>query len=89
MKKIISLLGSAFLAANAWAIDPSGSRVDFGESSMDIPTPVMLLGLIIATIGCFWIGNLKNEDGKKDSSAMIWFGILGVIGIIFLLGKIA
>ena len=86
MKKVLSTLSAALIAANAFAIDPSGSRMDNG---MTIPTPLLLLGLLIATIGCFWMGNFKNKDGKRDAPGMIWLGILGVIGVIFILGNIS
>ena len=35
------------------------------------------------------MGNLKNKDGKRDAPGMIWLGILGVIGVIFILGNIS
>ena len=89
MKKVLSTLSAALIAANAFAIDPSGSRMDYGDNGMSIPTPLLLLGLLIATIGCFWMGNFKNKDGKRDAPGMIWLGILGVIGVIFILGNIS
>ena len=87
MKKVLSTLSAALIAANAFAIDPSGSRMDYGDNGITIPTPLLLLGLLIATIGCFWMGNFKNKDGKRDAPGMIWLGILGVIGVIFILGN--
>ena len=89
MKKVLSTLSAALIAANAFAIDPSGSRMDCGNNGMSIPTPLLLLGVLIAAIGCFWMGNLKNKDGKREAPGMIWLGILGVIGVIFILGNIS
>ena len=60
MKKVLSTLSAALITANAFAIDPSGSRMDYGDNGMTIPTPLLLLGLLIATIGCFWMGNFKK-----------------------------
>ena len=53
MKKVLSTLSAAFIAVNAFAIDPSGSRMEYGDNGMSIPNPLLLLGLLIATIGCF------------------------------------
>ena len=89
MKKVLLTLNAALITVNAFAIAPSGSRMDYGDNGMTIPTPLLLLGLLIATIGCFWMGNFKNKDGKRDAPGMIWLGILGVIGVIFILGNIS
>ena len=89
MKKVLSTLSAALIAVNAFAIDPSGSRMDYGNNGMSIPTPLLLLGVLIAAIGCFWMGNFKNKDGKREAPGMIWLGILGVIGVIFILGNIS
>lgn len=70
------------------AIDPSGVRVDYGEGGINIPTPLAIIGLIIATIGCFALGMAKNAEGKRDSTGMLWLGALGVMGLIFIFGNL-
>ena len=77
------------LAIKTYAIDPSGSRLDYGESGVDIPTPLLIIGLVIATIGCFLLGGSKNKDGKRDAPGMIWLGVLGVIGLMFIFSHIS
>lgn len=89
MKKVLSTLSAALITANAFAIDLSGSRMDYGDNGMTIPMPLLLLGLLIAAIGCFWLGIFKNKDGKRDAPGMIWLGSHGVIGVIFILGNIS
>ncbi len=83
MKKSILLMSLLLTTIESFAIDPSGARVDYGESGMNIPTPLLILGLIITTIGCLFMGNMKDENGKRDSPGMLLLGILGVIGLIF------
>lgn len=87
MKKIISFVICGFITTKALAIDPAGSRVDYGESSLSLPAPLLLLGLLVTTIGCFWMGSFRNNDGKRESPGMVWLGVVGVVGIIFLLGN--
>ena len=88
MKKFLSSVIVSLFATNAFAIDPSGSRIDYGYNEISVPLPLLLFVLIIATIACFWAGNFKNEDGKRDAPGMTWLGIIGVIGIIFTLNII-
>ena len=61
MKKLILLMSLLVTTIESFTIDPSGARVDYGESGMNIPTPLLILGLIIATIGCLFMGNGKWE----------------------------
>lgn len=84
MKKLSILAIALMNALSSFAIDPSGSRVDHGEGGIDIPTPILIIGLIIATIGCFAMGMSKNAEGKRDSSGMLWLGVLGVLGLIII-----
>lgn len=65
MKKLLALIGIFFIVIKTYAIDPSGSRLDYGESGVDIPIPLLIIGLVIATIGCFLLGGSKNKDGKN------------------------
>ena len=65
----------------AFAIDPFGSKIDYEESCMNIPTPLLLFGLIITTVGCLFMGNKKGENGKRDSPGMLLLGILGVVAL--------
>lgn len=89
MKKVILLLGIALTAVETFAINPSGSRVDYGAGGIDIPTPILVIGLIIATIGCFFMGNTKDKNGKRDAPGMIWLGVLGIIGLLIVFGNIS
>lgn len=77
------------IAIKTYAIDLSGSRLDYGESGVDIPTPLLIIGLVIATIGCFLLGCSKDKDGKRDAPGMIWLGILGVIGLLFIFNHVS
>ena len=81
MNKVISVIVALMVTFNALAVDPAGARID-QDGVVDIPTPILIIGLIIATIGCFALGLSKNKDGKRDSSGMIWLGVLGVVGLI-------
>lgn len=89
MKKLSALIGMFIIAIKTYAIDPSGSRLDYGESGVDFPTPLLIIGLIIATVGCFLLGCSKNKDGKRDAPGMIWLGVLGVIGLLFIINHIS
>lgn len=84
MKKLILPMSLLLTTIEAFAIDPSGAKIDYGESGMDIPTPLLILGLIISTIGCLYIGNLKDKNGKRDSPGMLLLGIIGVVALIFI-----
>lgn len=88
MKKFILFFPTLLCALNSFAIDPSGTRVDYGEGGIDIPTPLATIGLIIAIIGCFAMGLAKNAEGKRDSTGMLWLGALGVMGLIFIFGSL-
>lgn len=88
MKKITLVALFIICALNSFAIDPAGSRVDFDEGGVDIPTPILIIGLIIATIGCFAMGMAKNADGKRDSTGMLWLGALGVAGLFIIFGNL-
>lgn len=79
MNKVISVIVALIVTFNALAVDPAGARID-RDGGMDIPTPILIIGLIIATIGCFALGLSKNKDGKRDG--MIGLGVLGVVGLI-------
>ena len=87
MNKLISVIVSIMATFNTFAIDPVGARID-REGGMDIPTPILVIMLIIATLGCFAMGLSKNKDGKRDSSGMIWLGILGLGGLVFVFSHI-
>lgn len=89
MKKLLTLNSMCIIAIKTYAIDPSGSRLDYGESGVDIPTPILIIGLVIATIGCFLLGSSKDKNGKRDAPGMIWLGILGVIGLLFIFSHIS
>lgn len=89
MKKLLALIGMFIIAIKTYAIDLSGSRLDYGESGVDIPTPLLIIGLVIATIGCFLLGCSKDKDGKRDAPGMIWLGILGVIGLLFIFNHVS
>lgn len=89
MKKLLALMGMFIIAIKTYAIDPSGSRLDYGESGVDIPPPLLIIGLVIATIGCFLLGGSKNKDGKRDAPGMLWLGVLGVIGLMFIFSHIS
>lgn len=89
MKKLSALIGMFIIAIETYAIDPSGSRLDYGESGVDFPTPLLIIGLIIASIGYIALGCTKNKDGKRDAPGMIWLGILGVIGLLFIFSHIS
>lgn len=89
MKKLSALIGMFIIAIETYAIDPSGSRLDYGESGVDFPTPLLIIGLVIATVGCFLLGGSKNKDGKRDAPGMIWLGVLGVIGLLFIFNHIS
>lgn len=89
MKKLSALIGMFIIAIETYAIDPSGSRLDYGESGVDFPTPLLIIGLVIATVGCFLLGSSKNKEGKRDAPGMIWLGILGVIGLLFIFSYIS
>lgn len=88
MKKLTLVALSVICALNSFAIDPAGSRVDYDEGGVDIPTPILIIGLIIATIGCFAMGMSKNAEGKRDSTGMLWLGVLGVVGLLIIFGNI-
>lgn len=64
MKKLSALIGMFIIAIKTYAIDPSGSRLDYGESGVDFPTPLLIIGLVIATVGCFLLGSSKTRMGK-------------------------
>ena len=87
MNKVISVIIALMTTFNVLAIDPTGARIE-REGGIDISTPLMVLGLIIATIGCFAMGLSKDKDGKRDSSGMIWFGIFGLGGLVFIFSHI-
>lgn len=89
MEKLLALIGMFIIAIETYAIDPSGSRLDYGESGIDFLTPLLIIGLVIATVGCFLLGRSKNKDGKRDVPDMIWLGILGVIGLLFIFNHIS
>lgn len=89
MKKLLALIGMFIIAINTYAINPAGSRLDYGESGVDIPTPLLIIGLVVTTIGCFLLGCSKDKDGKRDAPGMIWLGILGVIGLLFIFSHIS
>lgn len=88
MKKLTLFAASLIYALNSFAIDPSGVRVDYEDGGVNIPTPILIIGLIIATIGCFAMGMAKNAEGKRDSTGMLWLGAIGVMGLIFIFGHI-
>lgn len=88
MNKVISVIVALMATFNALAIDPAGARID-RESGMCIPTPLLVVLLIIATIGCFAMGLSKNKDGKRDSSGMIWLGILGLGGLVLIFSHLS
>ncbi|MDE6332387.1 MAG: hypothetical protein K2L80_07270 [Muribaculaceae bacterium] len=79
----------ALTAVEIFAIDPSGSRIDYGERGIDIPTPILVIGLIISTIGCFFMGNITDKNVKRDAPGMIWLGVLGLIGLLIVFGNIS
>lgn len=87
MKKISLLIPALFSVFDSFAIDPSGSRVDL-DGGIDIPTPILIIILFVATIGCFAMGMLKNSDGKRDSPGMLWLGLLGIVGLTCVLGNL-
>lgn len=87
MNKVISVTIALMTTFNVLAIDPAGARIE-REGGIDIPTPLIVIGLIIAIIGCFAMGLLKDKDGKRDSSGMIWLGILGLGGLVFIFSHI-
>ena len=89
MKKLLALIGMLITAIKTFAIEPSGSRLDYGESGVDIPTPILIIGLVIATIACFLLGCSKDKDWKRDAPGMNWLGIFGVIGILFILNHVS
>lgn len=89
MDKLLVLISMFIIAIKTYAIDPSGSRLDYGDSSVDIPAPLLVIGLIIATIGCFLLGGSKDMDGKKDAPGMVWLGVLGVVGLLFIFSHIS
>ncbi len=88
MKKITVVALSIICALNSFAIDPAGSRVNYDEGGVDIPTPILIIGLIIAIIGCFAMGMSKNAEGKRDSTGMLWLGALGVAGLFVIFGNL-
>lgn len=67
MIKAVSTPGAPLMATNGLAKDPSGLLIDFGDNGMTIPTPILLLGLLIATVGCFWMDNYKYEVHERDA----------------------
>lgn len=89
MKKLLVLIGMSIMSIESYAINPSGSRLDYEGGGIDIPMPLLIIGLVIATIGCFILGGSKNKDGKMDAPGMIWLGVLGVIGLLFIFSHIS
>lgn len=87
MNKVISVIIALMTTFNVLSIDPAGAKID-REGGIDIPTPLMVIGLIIATIGCFAMSLSKDKKGKRDSSGMIWLGILGLGGLVFIFSHI-
>lgn len=88
MKKITLVALPVISALNSSAINPAGSRADFDEGGVDIPTPILIMKLIIATIGCFAMGMDKNADGKRESTGMHWSGALGVASLFIIFGNL-
>ncbi len=60
MNKVISVIVALMVTFNALAVDPAGARID-RDGGVYIPTPILIIGLIIATIGCFALGLSKNK----------------------------
>lgn len=88
MKKVISSAFAFISALRTFAIDPSGSRVDFDDGGIDIPLPLLIIGLVVATVACLYMGLSKGRDGKRNSPEMLWLGVIGVIGLILIFGSL-
>lgn len=88
MKKFLLMLTAGLASLNTMAIDPAGSRVDTGDGGLDIPTPLLIIGLIIASIGCIVLGCAKDKVGKRETPGMIWLGVMGLIGLVFIFSSL-
>lgn len=53
MKKQISLLSPAIVVIQTYAIDSSGYGLEYGKRGINIPSLLLLIGMVIAIIGCF------------------------------------
>lgn len=67
MKKFLFFICTAITVLKSNAIAPSGSRVDYGDNEIEIPSHFLVIGLLVATVGFNANGMSKYNSGKRDA----------------------
>lgn len=84
MKKVIFTICLLINALKSFAFNPSNARVA-KEDWSPLPTPIIIVSLIILIVISLCMGLSKDKDGKYDTLSMLWISILGIISLILVL----
>ena len=72
MNKRISFLYLVIITINAYTAVPFGSKLVYGKDGISIPSPLLLIKMVIVPVGNFLMKIQKYTDGKDGSSKMVW-----------------